>query len=67
MTDKDIKFKTIQYMNGIKYLNKQQVFQLQSYICYVYNLEQNEINFKAIQEGIDFYFGLQTEIIHDQQ
>jgi len=55
-----IKFKAIQFLQGIKYLSKQQVLDFKSIVCDDLNIEKNEENFNLIHEAIETYFNVKT-------
>ena len=51
-----IKFKTIQFINGLKYMSEKQVSAAKHIICSDLQIEKSEENFKIIQDGIKTYF-----------
>lgn len=57
-----IKFKTIQYINGIKYLSENQVQDLCYTMCHRLNIEKSEENFNYIKEACKIYFNIQKDI-----
>ena len=56
MTEKEIKFKVIKELNGIKYLSRQQVDNFIAYMFFLLPIEENAENKKTIIEGIKMYF-----------
>ena len=56
MTDKEIKFKVIKELNGVKYLSKQQVDSFIDYMFFLLPIEENSENKNTIIEGIKMYF-----------
>lgn len=56
MTEKEIKFKVIKNLNGIKSMNKQQVDDFIDDIFFILPIEENAENKKIIIEGIKMYF-----------
>lgn len=58
-----IKFKTIEYLNGTKYLSEQQVEALCNLMCHNLKIEKVEDNFKHIREAVDIYFGIQLFVL----
>ena len=57
-----IKFKTIQFINGSKYLSEKQVEDLCYMMCHDLGIEKCEENFLIIRDGIKIYFELQNSI-----
>jgi len=57
-----IKFKTIQFINGIKYLSSNQVDDLCIVICEKNGIEKNEKNFEYIKDACTTYFDLQNNL-----
>ena len=51
-----IKFKTIQFINGLKYMSEKQVSNAKHIICNDLQVEKSQENFKIIEEGIKTYF-----------
>ena len=51
-----IKFKTIQFINGLKYMSEKQVNDAKHIICCDLEIEKSEENFNIIEEGIKTYF-----------
>ena len=51
-----IKLKTIQFINGLKYMSEKQVSDAKHIICNDLQVEKSEENFKIIEEGIKTYF-----------
>jgi hypothetical protein len=51
-----IKFKTIQFINGLKYMSEKQVDDAKHIICCDLRIDKSEENFKIIEEGIKTYF-----------
>ena len=58
MTDKEIKFKVIKELNGIKSMSKQQVDNFIDYMFFLLPIEENAENKNIIIEGIKMYFKL---------
>jgi hypothetical protein len=58
-----IKFKTIQFLNGTKYLSEKQVEELCHLMCYDLNIEKTEENFNHIKEACRIYFTLPLTIV----
>lgn len=58
MTDKEIKYRVIKELNGVKYLSKQQVDNFIEYMFFILPIEENTENRKIIIEGIKMYFNL---------
>jgi len=56
MDSSTIKFKTIQFINGIKHLPKSHIEIVQHHICNQLDIEKNDENFQIIVEGIQCYF-----------
>ena len=56
MTDKEIKFKVIKELNGIKSMGKQQVDSFIDYMFFLLPIEENSENKNTIIEGIKMYF-----------
>ena len=56
MTEKEIKYKVIKNLNGIKSMNKQQVDDFIDDIFFILPIEENAENKKIIIEGIKMYF-----------
>lgn len=57
-----IKFKTIQFINGIKYLSTDQVDDLCIVICEKFSIEKNEKNFSHIRDACTTYFNIQNNL-----
>lgn len=57
-----IKFKTIQFINGTKYLTPKQVDDLKYIITHKLKIEKTEDTDKAIEEGIKTYFDMQNSV-----
>lgn len=57
-----IKFKTIQFINGTKYLSEKQVESLCYSICHMLKIEKNKENFDYIKEACKIYFDAQNNI-----
>ena len=51
-----IKFKTIQFVNGLKYMSEKQVSDAKHIICSDLQIEKTEENFNAIEDAIKTYF-----------
>ena len=56
MTEKEIKFKVIKELNGIKSMSKQQVDSFIDYMFFLLPIEENSENKNTIIEGIKTYF-----------
>ena len=56
MTEKEIKFKVINELNGTKSMSKQQVDNFIDYMFFILPIEENLENKKIIIEGIKMYF-----------
>lgn len=61
MTEKEIKFKVINELNGIKSISKQQVDNFINYMFFILPIEENSKNKKTIIEGIKMYFNILIE------
>jgi len=57
-----IKFKTIQFVSGTRYLLKDQVEQVKNIMCYNLKIEKTEENLKAVEEGLKIYFATQNSL-----
>lgn len=62
MEPETIKFKTIQYLNGSKYLSQRRVEDLCHLICYDLKIEKNEENFNHVKEACQIFFTLERKI-----
>lgn len=51
-----IKFKTIQFVNGLKYMTEKQVSDAKHIICSDLQIEKSEENFNVIEDAIKTYF-----------
>ena len=51
-----IKFKTIQFVNGLKYMSEKQVSDAKHTICSDLQIEKTEENFNVIEDAIKIYF-----------
>ena len=51
-----IKFKTIQFVNGLKYMSEKQVSDVKHIICSDLQIEKTEENFNVIEDAIKTYF-----------
>lgn len=60
MEDTIIKFKTIQFINGTKYLSEKQFEDLKYIICHNLNIDKCEENFSIIREACEIYFKSQN-------
>lgn len=56
MEDTTIKFKTIQFINGLKYMSEKQVDDAKHVICFNLKIEKSEENFNIIEDAIKTYF-----------
>ena len=61
MTDKEIKFKVINELNGTKSMSKQQVDSFIDYMFFLLPIEENSENKNTIIEGIKMYFKTKTK------
>ena len=61
MTEKEIKFKVIKELNGVKYLSKQQVDSFIDYMFFLLPIEENSENKNIIIEAMKMYFKNQTK------
>lgn len=57
-----IKFKTIQFINGVKHLAPKQIDNLKYIITHNLKIEKTEDTDKAIEEGIKTYFEIQNSV-----
>lgn len=57
-----IKFKTIQFINGVKYLAPKQIEDLKYIITHNLKIKKTEDTDKAIEEGVKTYFEIQNSI-----
>jgi hypothetical protein len=57
-----IKFKTIQFINGTKYLSEKQVEDLGYIMCHNLEIEKCEENFAIVREACKTYFELQMSL-----
>jgi len=62
MSPDTIKFKTIQFINGTKYLLGDQVEQVKNTMCYNLKIERTEENLAIIEEAINVYFEAQNSL-----
>ena len=62
MSPDTIKFKTIQFINGTKYLLGDQVGQVKNTMCYNLKIERTEENLAIIEEAINVYFEAQNSL-----
>lgn len=60
MTPSEIKFNTIKLINGIKYMNKNQVEDCKAYVRHSLKLDDIDENNTAIEEAIKIYFEQQV-------
>lgn len=51
MNEATIKYKTIEYINGVKYMQAEQVTALCYVVCDALNIENTEENFALIREA----------------
>jgi hypothetical protein len=58
-----IKFKTIQFINGTKYLSEKQVDDLCYAMCYYLGIDKTEENFAIVREACNIYFNLKSQIV----
>ena len=57
-----IKYKTIQFINGIKYLAPKQIGDLKYIITHNLKIEKTEETDKEIEEAIKTYFEMQNSV-----
>ena len=57
-----IKFKTIQFINGTKYLSEKQVEDLCYLMCHNLGIEKIEDNFVHVREACKIYFDLHVNV-----
>jgi hypothetical protein len=62
MTPATIKFKTIQFINGLGYMNVSQIENVQHIMCRNLNIDKSKENFNLIKEAITTYFNTQNNI-----
>ena len=62
MENEEIKFKTIQLINGIKYLSTDQFDDFKYYACHRLGIEKTEENFEVIKEAVELYFKTQNSL-----
>ena len=62
MNTDTIKFYTIKFINGTKYLSKSQINDLQHIICTNLSLDKTSENFKIIEDAIEIYFKTQITL-----
>ena len=62
MNASTIKFKTIQFINGTKYLSETQVDDLCLLMCHNLGIEKCEDNFAHVREACKTYFNLQIGV-----
>lgn len=60
MTNKDIQFRVLQFLNGIKYLNYEHVHGVKCIMCHNLGIEKTEENFQIIDDAIHIYFETQN-------
>lgn len=58
-----IKYKTIAFINGIKYLTENQINDIIHIICNNLNIQPTDKNSNAVKEGIQIYFDIQNSHI----
>ncbi|WP_348825720.1 hypothetical protein [Flavobacterium aestuarii] len=56
MNENTIKFKTIQLINGLKYMSEKNVDDAKHIICSDLQIEKTEENFNIIENAIKTYF-----------
>ena len=56
MTTETIKFKTIQIINGVKYISEKQVEDLGHIVCQNLGIEASEKNFAIVRDACKIYF-----------
>ena len=61
MTEKEIKFKVINELNGTKSMSKQQVDNFIDYMFFILPIEENSENKNTIIEAMKMYFRNQTK------
>jgi len=57
-----IKFKTIQFVNGTKYISNSHLDYLKHIMCHNLEIEKTEDNFKAVEDGVKTYFETVSKI-----
>ncbi len=62
MESSEIAFKTIQFINGTKYLSEKQVKDLGYIICHDLKIEKCEENFKIVRETCKTYFEIKVSL-----
>lgn len=62
LSDNDIKFKTIQLLNGIKYMSKGQFEDFKYYICHILEIEKTDHNFDVIREAVDIFMNIEKTL-----
>lgn len=55
-----IKYKTIQFINGIKYLSKNQVEDICYLVCHNLGIDKCEENFVHIRDACKIYFDIEV-------
>jgi hypothetical protein len=56
----ELKFKTVQFINGTSYLSKKQVEDLKHRMCHKLKIEKTDEHFQAIEEAVTAYFKMQN-------
>lgn len=57
-----IKFRTIQFLNGTKYINREQLEPLCYLMCDIFGIEKTEENFVHVREACNIYFSLDVKL-----
>ena len=56
MTSNEIKFNTIKFINGVKYMTNNQIEDCKAYVRHSLKLDDTDENNDAIEEAINIYF-----------
>lgn len=56
MTSNEIKFNTIKFINGVKYMTNNQIEDCKAYVRHSLKLDDTDENNNAIEEAINIYF-----------
>lgn len=62
MSIDELKFKTVQYINGTSYLTRKQVDDLKHVMCCKLKLEKTDEHFQAVEDAVKAYFDMQNNI-----
>jgi hypothetical protein len=55
MSIHELKFKTVQFINGTSYLTRTQIEDLKHAMCYKLKLEKTDEHFQAVEEAIGIF------------